>query len=75
VRLRIAEVSEHAIAHVFRDEPAALGDLLGAASVIGADDLPHVLGVEPGRKRSRAHQIDEHYRDLAAFGRRVALIR
>ena len=36
--------------------------------MIGADDLPHVLGIEPRRQRGRADEIAEHHRELAALG-------
>src|SRR5215831_20499665 len=68
VRLWVAEVAEHAVAHVFRDKPAGLGDLLGAAAVVCADDLAHVLGVEAGRECGGADEIAEHNGELATFG-------
>ena len=39
-----------------------------AAAVVGADDLAHVLGVEPSRERGRADEVAEHDRELAALG-------
>ena len=68
VGLGIAEISQHAVAHVLGDEPPGLGDLLGAATVIGTDDLAHVLGVQPSRQRGRADEVAEHDRELAALG-------
>jgi hypothetical protein len=68
MRLRVAEVRKHAVAHVLRHEPARLGDLLGAAAVIGADDFAHVLGVETSGERGRADEVAEHHRELAALG-------
>ena len=68
VGLGIAEISQHAVAHVLGDEPAGLGDLLGAATVIGTDDLAHVLGIQPRRQRGRADEVAEHHRELAALG-------
>src|ERR1700735_1183956 len=62
VGLGIAEISQHAITHVLGDEPPGLGDLLGAATVIGTDDLAHVLGIEASRQRSRADEVDKHHR-------------
>ena len=58
VRLRVAEIDQHAVAHVLGDEAAEAGDRLGDAAVIGADDLAQVLGVEPGGERRRADEID-----------------
>jgi hypothetical protein len=40
---RIAEISEHPIAHVLGDETAITFDQFGTAAMIGADDLPKVL--------------------------------
>ena len=41
----IAEVHEHPVAHVLGNEPSGFCDLFGAAAMIRADDLPHVLRV------------------------------
>ena len=68
--LRIAEIGEHAVAHVFGDEAAvALRSTSAQHVVIGRDDLSHVLGVEPRRQRGRADEVAEHHRELAALGR------
>jgi hypothetical protein len=68
VGLGIAEISQHAITHVFGDEPPRLGDLLGATTVIGTDDLAHILGVQPSREGGRANEVDKQDRELAALG-------
>ena len=68
VSLRIAEVGEHAVAHVFGDEAAVGRDEASAACVIGCEDLPHVLGVEPRGKRGRADEIDNHHSEMTALG-------
>ena len=65
---RIAEIGQHPVAHVLGDEPTGLGDQIGAAAVIRADDLAQILGIEPRRECRRADQIAEHHRQLAAFG-------
>ncbi len=36
--------------------------------MIGADDLAHVLGIEPRRHRGRTDEIAEHHGELAALG-------
>ena len=64
VRLRPAEIGEHAVAHVLGDVAAPALDHLGAAALIGADHRAHVLGIEPRRQRGRAHQIAEQHRQL-----------
>ena len=69
MRLRIAEINQHAVAHIFGDIAAEAGDHLGDAFVIGGDDLAQIFRIEPGRQRGRADQIAEHHRDLAALGR------
>ncbi len=65
--LRIAEIGEHTVAQVSRDETIGLGDDFGATSVIGTDDLLQILWVEPGRERRRADEVTEHDRNLAAL--------
>jgi len=57
VGLGIAEISQHPVAHILGDETAGLGDLLGAGTVIGTDDLAHILGVQPSREGGRADEI------------------
>ena len=48
VRLRIAEIGEDPVAHIFGHETTEAAHRLGDASLIGGDDLTHVLGIEPG---------------------------
>ena len=69
VRLRVAEIHQHAIAHVLGDKAVEAADRLGDAAMIGADDLAQVLGIEARRKRRRADQIAEHHRELPTLGR------
>ena len=68
VGLGIAEIGQYPVAHVPGDETAGSGDEIGAAAVVRADDLAHVLGVEPGRERGRADEVAEHDRELTALG-------
>ena len=56
------------VAHVPGDETAGSRDEIGAAAVVRADDLTHVLGVEPGRERGRANEVAEHDGELTALG-------
>ena len=67
VRPRPAEIGQDAVAHEFRDVTFEARDLAGHRVLIGADHLAHVLGIEPRRQRRRAHQIDEHHRELPAL--------
>jgi hypothetical protein len=68
MRLRIAKINQHAVAHVFRHEPAEAAHGLGNAFLIGRNDLAQVLRVHSGRQRRRTDQVREHHRDLAALG-------
>src|SRR5579859_2183257 len=68
IRPWIAEICEHAVAHVSGNEPARFLDLLGTAAVVRTNDLPQVLRVEPCRKRRGANKISEHNRDLPSLG-------
>ncbi len=65
---RIAEIGEHAVAHVLGDKPAAAPDHLGNAAMIGADHRAQILRVEPRRECRRADKIAEHHRQLPPFG-------
>ena len=68
VGLRIAEIHQHAVAHVFGHEAAETAHGLGDAFLIGRNDLAQVLRVHAGGERRRADQVREHHRDLATFG-------
>ena len=68
VRLRIAEIHEHAVAHVLRYEPAEALHGLGDAFLIGGNDLAQVLRVHARGERCRTDEVREHHRDLAALG-------
>ena len=68
MRLRKAEVHEHAVAHVLRYEAIEALHSLGDALLIGRNDLPQVLRVHPRRQCRRTDKVREHDRDLAALG-------
>ena len=51
VGLRIAEVDQHPVAHVLRDEAAEALHGLGDALLIGRNDLAEVFRVHAGRER------------------------
>jgi len=61
MRLRIAEINQHAIAHILGDKTAKAADGVGDAAVVGADDLAQILGIEARRQRRRTNQIAEHH--------------
>ena len=68
MRSRIAKVHEHAVAHVFRYEPAERLHRLGDALLIGGDDLAQVLRVHTRRECCRTDEVREHDRDLTTLG-------
>ncbi len=49
--LRIAEINQHAVAHVFGHEAAEAANRLGDAFLVGGNDLAQVLGVHAGGER------------------------
>ena len=69
VGVRKAEIGENAVAHEFGDETVIARDHARAGVLIGADHLPHILGIEPRRQRGRAREVAEHDRQLAALSR------
>ena len=70
MRFRVAEINQHAVAHIFRDIAAEAADHFGGAFVIGGDHFAQIFRIELRRQRGRADEIAEHYRELAALGRR-----
>ena len=74
VRLGIAEINEHTVAHAFRNKSGKAAHRIGDAAMIGAHDLAQILGIEARRQRRRADQVAKHHGELAplGFGRRRA---
>jgi tetratricopeptide (TPR) repeat protein len=68
MRLRIAEIDEDPVAHVFGDKPAEAGDNLFDPAVIDADHLAQILGIEAPRKHGRPDEIAKHDRQLSPLG-------
>ena len=68
VRLRPAEIGQHAVAQVLGDMAVEAADHLRAGRLIGAHDRAQVLGIEPRRQLGRADQIAEHHGQLPALG-------
>ena len=60
VRLGIAEINEHTVAHAFRNKSGKAAHRIGDAAMIGAHDLAQILGIEARRQRRRADQIAKH---------------
>jgi hypothetical protein len=68
MRLRIAEIDQHSVAHILGDKPVEAADRVGHGPVVVADQLPQIFRVELRRQRRRANQIAEHDGELPAFG-------
>ena len=66
---RIAEVGQRTVTEVSGDVTAQVVDDLGAAVLVGEEDLAQVLRVEPRRQVGRADQVAEHHRHLAPLRR------
>ena len=65
---RPAEIDQHPVTDVTRNEAVELADRVGDARLVGADDLPQILGVEPRRECGGTDEIAEHHAEGAAFG-------
>ena len=46
MRLGVAEIDQHAVAHILGDKAAKAGDGVGDTAMVGADDLAQILGIE-----------------------------
>ena len=65
VRLRVAEVRQHAVAHVLGDVAVVALDHRRAATLVGVDHGPHVFA-DRDAQRGRADQVGEQDGQLAA---------
>jgi hypothetical protein len=68
VRPGPAEVGHDAVAHELGDIALEAPDLARYRVLVGPQYVAHLLGIKPRRQRGRAHQIDEHDRQLTALG-------
>jgi hypothetical protein len=66
--MRVAEINQHAVAHVFRDKPSVSLHGFSDAFLISRDELAQIFGVHARRQRRGAHEIAEHHGDLSALG-------
>ena len=65
---RPAEIDQHPVTDVTRNEAVKLLDSGGDARLIAANDLPQILGIQPRREGGGTDQIAEHHAEWAAFG-------
>ncbi len=65
MRLRVAEIDQHPVAHVLGDKPGEAGDSVGDAAVVSPNDLAQILRIETRRQWRGADQIAEHDGKLA----------
>src|SRR5215472_2128374 len=65
---RVAEIDEHAVAHVPGNKPLESTDDIGDGPMICGNDLAQILGIKPRGELSGADQIAEHYSQLPALG-------
>ena len=68
MRSRVAEIGEHAVAHILGDKPVEASDDIGDDAMICGGDLAQIFRIESRRERCRADEIAEHHRQLPAFG-------
>jgi hypothetical protein len=68
VRLGIAEIDQHAVAHILGDKAAKAADGVGDTAMVGADDLAQILGIKARGQPCRTNQIAEHHGELAPLG-------
>jgi len=50
MRLGIAKIDQHAVAHIFGDKTAKAADGVGHTAMVGADNLAQILGIEARRQ-------------------------
>src|SRR5215468_7326557 len=63
----ISEIGQHPVANVFRDESVKPSHNFGDGTMVRADDVAQILGVETCRQRCRPDEIAEHYGQLPPF--------
>ena len=70
MRLRPAEIGQHAVAHELGDVALKAQGLAGHGILVDTNGRAHLLGVERRRQRGRAHKIDEHHGQLPPLSSR-----
>jgi hypothetical protein len=73
VRLRIAEISQDAVAEILRDVTFVGPDRLRAHALVVVQHLAQVFGIDALGELRRAHQVAEHHAQLPALTAHVAV--
>jgi hypothetical protein len=68
VSRRVAEVDQHAVAHVASDKALIARDEISHQLLVAQDQGAQVLGVESLCHGGRADHVAEHHRQLSALG-------
>ncbi len=66
--VRPAEVGEHPIAEIFGDPASGRRDLVRHELLVAGQQFTQHLRIDFHRHAGRADEVDEHDRDLTAFG-------
>ena len=67
MRLRPAEKTKHAIAHVLGDMPLEASHRTGHRVLIARDHLTHIFRIELAGQGRGPHEIEEHHRQVSTF--------
>jgi hypothetical protein len=68
LRVRVAEINQHAIAHELGDVAVEAPNRLADRLLIGADHIAHVFGIDLRRETRRIRQVAEHHGQVPALG-------
>ncbi len=68
LRVRVAEIDEHAVAHELSDVAVEAPDSFAHRLLIGADHVTHIFGIDLRREARRLRQVAEHHGQVAALG-------
>jgi hypothetical protein len=66
--LRIAEINQNAVTHIFGDEPVEAAHDLGDTFLIGGHNFAQVLRIHARGESGRTDEVRKHHRHVAAFG-------
>ena len=68
MRLRPAEIGQHAVAHELGDIAVEARNLAGHRVLVAPDDLAHLFRIAARRQGRRTDEVDEQHRELAPLG-------